>query len=269
MIIKLFRIKSSTKNNVTEEEIKAIIREGMEGGAIHAIEQDIMERVINLGDRKASSLMTHRSDVIYLKTSYSAAEINDIVNNEMHSVYPVFNDEMEVVGVIYLKDLFKYILQPGFEITQHIKQPQYITENISSYEVLSLFKTSNTHQAFVMDEYGQMQGLITLNDLLEALVGDVSDFYSNEFSFIVRDDGSLLVDGQYPLTEFLRKIDLENLTEVYPFNTISGLILNELRRIPRDGDTIAWLNYEIEIVDMDGARIDKVLFTKRDNSIDE
>jgi putative hemolysin len=263
LLIKLFRIKPSSESKVTEEEIKAIIQEGAEGGVIHEIEQDIMERVISLGDRKVSSLMTHRNDIIFLKTTFDAKDTNKTVNSEMHSVYPVVNDKMDVEGVILLKDLFKHINDPDFNITYHIKQPQYISENLSAYAALNLFKTGKTHQAIVMDEYGQMQGMVTMNDLLEALVGDVSDFYSNEFSFIQRDDGSWLIDGQYPLTEFLRKFDLDDLTENYPFNTISGLILNEIRRIPSTGDTLQWLDFEIEIVDMDGVRIDKILLTKK------
>lgn len=263
MIIKLFRIKPNAESKVTEEEIKAIIQEGMEGGAIHAIEQEIIERVISLGDRHVASLMTHRNDTIFLKTTFSVADITKTVNSELHSVYPVVNNKMIVVGIMMLKDLFKHINDPDFKITNHIKQPQYFEENLSAYEALKLFKTGKIHQAIVMDKFGQMQGIVTMNDLLEALVGDVSDFYSSEFSFFLREDGSWLIDGQYPLTEFLRKFDLSDLAEDYPFNTISGVILNELRRIPSSGDKLLWLNFEIEILDMDGPRIDKVLLTKK------
>lgn len=126
---------------------------------------------------------------------------------------------------------------------------------------MKLFKTSKTHQAIVTDEFGQMQGLVTMNDLLEALVGDVSEFYENEFVFVQRADGSWLIDGQYPLAEFLRKFDLDDLIEDYPFDTISGLILHQIRRIPKTGETLTWRNFEIEIMDMDGARIDKVLLS--------
>ncbi len=265
IIIKLFRIKPTSEGKVTEEEIKAIIQEGMEGGAIHEIELDIMERVISLGDRKVSSLMTHRNDIIFLKTTFDADDINKTVNSEMHSVYPVVNHKMDIEGIMLLKDLFKHINEPDFKIANHIKQAQYVVENLSAYEALKLFKTGKTHQAIVMDEFGQMQGMVTLNDLLEALVGDVSDFYGSEFSFFKREDGTWLIDGQYPLTEFLRKFNLGDLVEDYPFNTIGGLILNELRRIPSIGDTLLWLNFEIEILDMDGARIDKVLLTKKDS----
>ena len=181
----------------------------------------------------------------------------------MHSVYPVVNSKMDVVGITLLKDLFRHINESDFKISDHIKQPQYVSENLSAYEVLKFFKTGKTHQAIVTDEFGLMQGLVTMNDLLEALVGDVSEFYSNEFAFSQRADGSWLIDGQYPLTEFLRKLDLAGLADDYPFNTISGLILHQLRRIPSTGDTLRWLNFEIEILDMDGARIDKILLTNK------
>jgi len=263
IIIKLFRIKPTSENRITEEEIKAIIQEATVCGAILEIEQDIVERVFSLGDRKISSLMTHRLDTILLRTDFDAETIRKTVNNEMHSVYPVVNGKMDVVGLIILKDLFRHINEPTFKISDHIKQPQYISENLSAYEVLKLFKTSKTHQAIVIDEFGQMQGIVTMNDLLEALVGDVSEFYESEFSFIQGADGSWIIDGQYPLTEFLRKFDLDDLVEDYPFNTISGLILNQLRRIPSTGDTLLWRNFEIEILDMDGARIDKVLLTNK------
>jgi putative hemolysin len=264
IIIKLLRLKPTSDSKITEEEIKAIIREGAEGGAIREIEQDIVHRVFSLGDRKVSSLMTHRNDTILLKTEFDTEAIRKTVNNEMHSVYPVVNSKMDVVGLVLLKDLFRHINEPTFKISDHVKQPQYVTENLSAYEALKLFKTGKTHQAIVMDEFGQMQGIITMNDLLEALVGDVSEFYESEFSFVQRADGSWIIDGQYPLTEFLEKFDLADLIDDYPFNTISGLILHQLRRIPATGDTLLWRNFEIEILDMDGARIDKVLLTIQD-----
>ncbi|MCC6683697.1 MAG: HlyC/CorC family transporter [Bacteroidia bacterium] len=261
IIIKVFRIKPTDESKVTEEEIKAIIREGTDGGAIEEIEQDIVERVFSLGDRKVSSLMTYRNDTVTLKADFEADAIKEIVNGEMHSVYPVLNGKGEVAGIVLLKDLFRHLNDADFNISDHIKPPQYISENLSAYEALQLFKSGKTHQAIVTDEFKQMQGLITLNDLLEALVGDVSEFYGNDFQFTQRADGSWLIDGQYPLSEFLRRFDLDGLADDFPFNTISGVILHELRRVPSAGDTLHWLNFDIEILDMDGARIDKVLVT--------
>lgn len=262
LLIRLFRIQPSNDGKITEEEIKAIIQEGTEGGAIQEIEQDIVERVFSMGDRLISSLMTHRNDTVILRTDFNRDEVQKTVNREMHSIYPVTDLTMNVVGMIALKDLFRHLNDPQFRLTDHIRKPQYIAENMSAYEALKLFKSGKTHQAIVMDEFGQMQGLVTMNDLLEALVGDVSEFYESEFVFTQRADGSWLIDGQYPLTEFLLKFDLADLSNEYPFNTISGLILHQIRRIPTAGDTLRWRNFEIEILDMDGARIDKVLVTQ-------
>ncbi|MCG9911373.1 MAG: hemolysin family protein [Flavobacteriales bacterium] len=261
LIIKLFNIKPSTDSKITEEEIKAIIKEGTEGGAIQEIEQDIVQRVFNLGDRNVASLMTHRNDMVVLRTEYDPETIRKVVNEELHSVYPVLNNENNVAGIALLKDLFRHINDNAFNITDHVKEPQYVSETFTAYETLKLFKTSKTHQAIVIDEFGQAQGLITMNDLLEALVGDVSEFYESEYTFVQRSDGSWLIDGQYPLVEFLHRFDLDDLIKDYPFNTISGLILHQLRKIPSAGDTLLWQNFEIEIVDMDGARIDKILLT--------
>ena len=268
LLIRLLRIKPTSESRITEEEIKAIIQEGTEEGAIEEIEQDIVERVFSLGDRTVASLMTHRNDLVYLRTADDAEAVRKTVNEEMHSVYPVMNEEMDVVGIILLKDLFRCIDEPVFRLADHIRKPQYVTEIISAYEALKLFKTGKTHQALVIDEFGQTQGLVTMNDLLEALVGDVSEFYESEFSFIQREDGSWLIDGQYPLADFLRRFDLDEMIENYPYNTISGLILHELRSIPSAGECLDWMNFRIEVMDMDGARIDKILLSRREENDD-
>jgi putative hemolysin len=262
LIIRIFRIRSSSDSKVTEEEIKAIIKEGTEGGAIQEIERDIVERVFILGDRNVSSLMTYRDDVVHLKDDYDAEKIRKVVDEEMHSIYPVLNSESEWIGIVLLKDLFRHIRETSFKLTDHIRQPQIVAANCSAFEALRLFKTSKIHYAVIVDEFGQMQGLITMNDLLESLVVDVSQPEGADTGIIQRVDGSWLIDGQYPLIEFLRRFDLDELILHYPYNTISGLILHELRRIPSAGDSFRWRSFDIEIVDMDGARIDKVLFKR-------
>lgn len=260
LIIKVLRIKPTAESRITEEEIKAVIQEGTEGGAIDAIEQDIMERVFSLGDRKVASLMTHRSDTVFLDATANAQQVRETVNREMHSVYPVYSGNYDnVVGIALLKDLFRHINDEGFQLAAHIKTPQYILEGKSAYETLRHFKTTGVHYGIVTDEYGHMQGLLTMNDLLEALVGDVSDFYESDFSFVQRSDGSWLVDGQFPLPEFLARFDLQHLTAEYPYNTISGLILHQLNHIPKPGEKLQWQGFELEIMDMDKARIDKIL----------
>jgi putative hemolysin len=261
ILLKMLRIKQTSESKVTEEEIKAIIQEGREGGEVQEIEQDIVERVFSLGDRKVSSLMTHRIDTVFLKSDDDVVQVRETVNAELHSVYPVTDGKGNVIGIALLKDLFRYINDPDFQLKDFLQAPKYVTENTSAYEALRLFKVSKIHQAIVVDEYGQIHGIITMNDLLEALVGDVSEFYGAEFSFIQREDGSWLIDGQFPLSELLQRFDLGDLSKDYSFDTLSGLILHELKMIPSVGDKFTWLNFEIEILDMDGVRIDKVLLT--------
>ena len=260
LMIKLFRIKQSSESKVTEEEIKAIIQEGTEGGEVQEIEQDIVERVFHLGDRTISSLMTHRNDVIFLHSDDDVETIRSTVNREMHSLYPVYDeDKGYVVGVVLLKDLFRHLNSSDFKLEDHLMTPSFISEHISAYEVLIHFKESKVHYGIVSDEFGQTQGIVTMKDLLQALIGDFSDFYAEEFSFLEREDGSWLIDGQYPLAEFFRHFDLEEVATDLKYTTVGGLIMNEVRSIPKTGQVIQWMNFEIEVVDMDGARIDKVI----------
>lgn len=260
ILIKLLGVKTSADSKVTEEEIKAIIQEGTEGGEVQEIEQDIVERVFHLGDRTVSSLMTHRNDVIFIDIQDNAQEVREQVEKEIHSVYPVFDEEREqVLGVVLLKDLFRTINQKDFKLSDLILKPQFLLENISAYEALVHFKETKTHYGIITDEFGQTQGIVTLNDLLQALVGDFNDFYAEEFEFVQRADGSWLIDGQYPIAEFFRHFNLEEQHGDLPFTTLGGLVLNESRSLPVTGQIITWLNFDMEVVDMDGARIDKIL----------
>jgi putative hemolysin len=267
LLIRLLRVKPSSDSKVTEEEIKAIIQEGTEGGEVQEIEQDIVERVFHLGDRTVSSLMTHRNDVIFIDIHDSVEEIREQVEKEIHSVYPVFDEEREhVVGVVLLKDLFRTINQESFELKSLLLKPNFLLENITAYEALVHFKETKTHYGIITDEFGQTQGIVTLNDLLQALVGDFNDFYAEEFEFVEREDGSWLIDGQYPIAEFLRHFDMEDQIDNFNFTTLGGLVLNESRSVPSTGQIITWMNFAMEVVDMDGARIDKILVRiKRDD----
>ncbi|MEA5428266.1 hemolysin family protein [Arcicella lustrica] len=260
LLIKILNIKPSTDSKVTEEEIKAIVQEGADSGEVHEIEQDIVGRVFSLGDRKVSSLMTHRNDLVFIKASYSVEKIVEVISEELHSLYPVYDkDKDHIIGIARLKDLFLPLSQADFNLQSYLQAPQFIMETASAYQALQRFKDSRVHYGIVIDEYGQTQGIVTLNDLLEALVGNVSDFDHEGYRLDQRADGTWLVDGQYPLADFLQYFELSEYISEYPFNTLAGLLLNELGQIPRQGDTIVWQNLIFEIIDMDGAKLDKVL----------
>lgn len=264
LFIKFFKLKSAPDSKVTEEEIKQIIQEGTEGGEVQEIEQDIVERVFHLGDRKISSLMTHRNEIVFLDTNDTADAVRKQVSDELHSVYPVMDgDKDSVKGVVFLKDLFTHIDDDHFQLIDYLKEPKYLIENTSAYKALQQFKDTRIHFGIVTDEYGQVQGMVTMNDLLEALVGGADDFYENEFSFEEREDGSWLIDGHYPFADFLHYFGMDDLSPDFEFNTLGGLILHELRHIPKAGERIHWKEFDLEVVDMDGAKIDKLLVKKR------
>ena len=259
-LLKLFRIRPTADGKVTEEEIKAIIKEGTEVGEVQEIEQDIVERVFHIGDRKVNSLMTHRKSVDYLSLEDDFATLKQKVLDEIHSVYPVCEESLdEVVGVVLLKDLFAKFETGNFNLRDIIKEPVYLIEHTSAYKALDIFKKTKVHYAIVTDEYGITQGMITLNDILEALVGDASDFYHEEFQLVAREDGTWLVDGHYSLHDFLTYFDLDELINDYEVTTVSGLIMTELSYIPKQGEKLIWNLFELEVIDMDGVKIDKVM----------
>ncbi|QBZ97665.1 hypothetical protein GS03_01163 [Flavobacterium sangjuense] len=259
-LLKVLNIKPTADGKVTEEEIKAIIKEGTEGGEVQEIEQDIVERVFHIGDRKINSLMTHRQSIVYLSFDDTIEELKAKVLDELHSIYPVCKENMDdVEGVVLLKDLFASFEKGKFNLKSITKSPVYLIEHTSAYKALENFKKSKVHYAFVTDEYGVFQGIITLNDILEALVGDASDFDEDEYQLIAREDGTWLVDGLYSLHDFLTYFDMDELTNDYEVTTVSGLIMTEMGKIPTTGEKLIWNKLELEIIDMDGVKIDKVL----------
>jgi putative hemolysin len=259
-LLDILQIKPTADGKVTEEEIKAIIKEGTEVGEVQEIEQDIVERVFHIGDRKVNSLMTHRSSMVYLSMDDTLEEIKSKVLDELHSVYPVCEENLdEVVGVVFLKDLFANFEKGNFNLRSIAKEPSYFIEHTSAYKALENFKKTKVHYAFITDEYGVFQGIITLNDILEALVGDAADFDDDEYQLIANEDGSWLVDGQYSLHDFLTYFDLDERTTDYEVTTVSGFIITELGAIPKEGDKLIWNKLEFEAQKMDGVKIDKVL----------
>ncbi len=265
--LRVLGLNSHTENNnVTEEEIKAIIQEGTEGGEIQEVEQDIVERVFNLGDRNISSIMTHRSDVVWLDVNDSNEEIKKTVQENLFSVYPVADEELdEILGIVYLTDLFGHIDAPGFDLRKVIRQPRFFPENLSVYNTLEQFKQEHIKYGIVTNEFGAVQGIITTQNILKALLGNIPGM-GEEQEIIQREDGTWLVDGQCPFYDFLAYFDLEDLYNDHVYNTLSGLIFEILKRIPKTGEKLCWQNFEFEIVDMDGARIDKVLVKKQEET---
>jgi putative hemolysin len=255
----LFKIKKND-SQVTEEEIKAIITEGTEQGTIEEAEQEIIERVFHLGDRNITSLMTHRSDIVWLDIKKTVGEVKSEIKDMVHSVYPVCEGNIDALkGIVSIKDLF--VSSDNATLEGITEQPVYVPENNTAYQVLERFKETKIHHCFIVNEYGSIEGMITLNDILEAIVGDIPQPDEDDYEVVERADGSFLVDGQIPFYDFLRRFEKTEWIndEEHDFDTLAGFILHELKTIPSTGDTLQWQGFKMEIVDMDNHRIDKVL----------
>ena len=258
----IFNIKRSKDDAVTEEEIKTLIGEGTEAGTIDEAEQEIIERVFHLGDRNITSLMTHRSDIIWFNLDDNEDKIKEKIFQEPHSAYPICDGTIDdIKGVVSIKDLY---ISPDNTLFKDLMIPAlFIPENNSPYQVMEKFKESKIHSAFIVDEYGSILGLLTLNDIMEAIVGDIPQKDVDDYEIIKREDGSYLVDGQIPFYDFLTRFEkTEWMNEgEHDFDTIAGFVLHELERIPKTGDKMEWKGFKLEVIDMDGHRIDKVLVT--------
>ncbi len=258
-IFKLLNIQPHKDNQVTEDEIKAMINEGSELGAIEEEEKDIIERVFHLGDRNITSLMTHRTDIVWFNVAEELSSVKEKIKEFQHSVYPLCKDTIDdIVGVVYVKDMY---LQPDEPLLNLVRKALFVPENNSAYQVLEKIKVTKLHYAFIVDEYGSMQGMITVRDILKAIVGEMPEEEDDEYAIVERKDGSFIIDAQIQFYDFLTRFDKtiwinEGENE---FDTLAGFILHELKRIPGTGDSFEWRGFTFEIIDMDGQRIDKVL----------
>ena len=251
------------QSKVTEEEIKAIIDEGATAGTIEEIEQDIVERVFHLGDKKVGTLMTNRSDIIWLDVNEPYEHNLELIQTHSHAVYPVCEDELDnVFGIITVKDILALTLKKEkVDLKKLVRKVNYFPESMNAYSALEKFKGSKIHQGLVVDEYGTIVGIVTINDVFDALVGDISENDGQiAYELISREDGSWLIDGQYPWDDFLKEFDIDDDSHTREgFHTISGFVLHILEALPQEGEVIKWNNFHFEVIDMDGMRIDKII----------
>lgn len=260
-VFNLMGIKSDSVK-VTEEEIKSMIEEGTRDGEVQEVEQDILERVFILGDLRVSSLMTHRSNIITLDINMSREEINQILKENHYETYPVVDRNFDKIkGIVTLKDLMFKFLEQGLKLEEAASPAVYFHENMSVYKALEQMKAQHISRALICDEFGTCQGIITLKDILEGLVGSIDDLRS-EPDIIKRAEGEgYLVDGHCPVYDFLSYFEKEHLYTNGHYNTVGGLILEQTEHIPKTGETIEWEGFKFEIMNMDGVRISKILVT--------
>jgi putative hemolysin len=265
ILLKIFNIKSDMESKVTEEEIKSIIQESTDGGEIAEIEQDIVERVFEMGDRNVDSLMTHISDMIWLDVSDDHATIDKKIHGEVHSAYPLCDGDINnIKGIVLLKDLYlnKDNALPNLE--KLAKKPLLIAENTSAYKVLEKFKTEKFHYGIVIDEYGSTIGFATMDDLLDALLGDVTEDHHDDYTLKETSKNTWIVDGQYSFFEFSKFFNLqEEDNDEFDFNTVGGIFLFMLNEVPQKGDKISYHGLQLEVLEMDKNRIVNILVTRQ------
>jgi putative hemolysin len=262
-IVKLFGLQKNPDSQVTEEEIRALLEEGTEVGEIQEIEQDIVERVFHLGDQRIGALMTHRNDIIWLNTEDPNEKNVKIITENTHSVYPLCDKELDhVLGIIYAKDLLIAMLkEPDLDFRKYVKKVNIVPSGKKAYQVLEKFKETRIHCGLVVDEFGSIDGIVTINDILDGLVGDITDM--DEPEVIKRSDNSWLIDGKLAFFEFIHEFEIEDYDFTgAQFISIAGFAINQLKEIPKKGDSFDWGGYHFAIVEMDGNRIDKILLTK-------
>jgi len=264
-VLRLFGQRGSHEPPVTDEEIQVLMDEGTRAGVFEEAEQETVRSILSLGDRQVDSLMTPRPDIVWLDLEDPIEETRRKILESPHGRFPVAEGSLDkVIGVVRARDL---VVKPNFtveDLRSLAQPPLFVPATLTAWQLLEMFKQKRTHMALVVDEYGGLQGVVTLHDILEAIVGDLpSNEEAEDEPWIVRrDDGSYLLDGALPIEEFKELFDIEELPEEERYRTVGGLVLAELGRIPSAGESFTFENLKIEVVDMDGNRIDKVLVTQ-------
>jgi putative hemolysin len=262
-LLKLLGVHDKGGRGVTEEEIAASLEEGLDAGVIEANEHQMVRNVFRLDDRQVGSMMIPRSDIAWLNLEATMKQNLAIIALHGHSRYPVCRGGLDdVLGVITAQQLLHQITQGQTEDLSHGLQPAvFVPETLSGMELLDHFRASAVQMVFVVDEYGEVQGVITLRDVLEAITGEFTTPQDESSWAVQREDGSWLVDGLIPVPELKDRLCMKALPDEDRgrYNTLAGMVMMLLGRLPQTADTVEWDGWRFEVVDMDGKRIDKLL----------
>lgn len=265
LVLRLIGIKNTKGPIMTSEEIHAILVEGSQSGLIDEQEHQMVRNVFRLDDRKIASLMVPRLDVTWLSVNDSIEKVLEIIERSEFSRFPVCRESVnDVMGIVMAKSVLTQALNgKALNLEELMQPPLYVPESLNGMELLNLLRSSQTEMALVVDEYGDIQGIVTVQDLIEAITGEFQTDDEEDSYAIQRDDGSWLLDGLIPSHDLKDRLQIKTLPEEERglYNTLSGLIMMQLGRIPKTGDKIEWDGWLLEIIDMDGKRIDKVLAT--------
>jgi len=266
-ILRLFGVQSHVEDtHVTEEEVIELIAQGTSSGIIEEVEQDMMERVLLLGDRSLASLMTNRIEIEWIDINNNNEDVLNQIRDSNHSLFPVCDHELDkVIGILSSKK-FLLSIQNGNNpsIKTLLDPPRVVPENMKALAALEEFKANKAKIAVVVDEYGGVQGVLTQSDLFESIVADHNTpDEENEITIVQRDENSYLIDALLPFEEFLQYFEIEDMAseDKAGFHSLGGFILHLSKQIPSTGERFQWKNYDFEVVDMDGNRIDKLLLT--------
>jgi putative hemolysin len=271
IVMSMFRLHPPQEPPVTEEEIKVMMEQGTEAGVFEEAEHDIVKSIFKLGDRAVSALMKPRRDVVWLDIDDPFVENQKKLASSLYSRFPVGQGSLDnVLGVVQTKDLLTRCLAGSrIELKESLRPPLFVPDGLPALRLLEMFKKSRTHIALVVDEYGGVEGLVTLNDILEDLVGEVASVdMPEERQVYQRPDGSWLIDGKLQIDDLKEVLKISNLPdeESGNYQTLGGLVMLHVGRVPVTGDVFEMEGYRFEVVDMDGKRVDKVLVSRRDSA---
>ncbi len=271
-LLRILQIKSSSEPSVSEEEVRMLIQEGARIGIFNLAEKDIVERTLRLSDKKANALMTSRKEIVWLDIDSSFKTLRSKIVKYPHANFPVCRDNLDkVLGIIRSEDILtNFLIEERIELQKFLHKPLFAPESMDALKVLELFKKSGIHMALVVDEYGSIRGLLSLTNILEAIVGDIPTINELEAQEIKkREDGTYLVDGLVPIDEFKEYFTIKKLPDERfgVFHTAGGFVMHRLGHIPVSGDKFEIGNYRFEVMDMDGNRVDKILIIPKENSV--
>ncbi|HYD80311.1 MAG TPA: hemolysin family protein [Paucimonas sp.] len=273
LVLRTFGIKTAGRQMLTEEELHLMLEEGSEAGIIERQEHQMVRNVFRLDDRQIASLMVPRGEVVYFDADESLEANLKRFEATRHSRFPVVRGGWNsILGVANAREMLAQTLRgEPLELTEHLQPAVYVPESLTGMELLEEFKNTGVQMVFIVDEYGEMQGIVTLQDVMEAITGEFKTHRAEDSWAVQREDGSWLLDGLIPIPELKDRLNLENVPEEERgrYNTLNGMATLLLGKLPQTGDQCEWDGWRFEIVDLDGLRIDKVLATPKPNAVVE
>lgn len=264
-ILRIFRLNKKTDEPpVTEEELKHLIEQGRQFGILEQQESDMLRSIFRTADRNVSTLMTHRNDIVWVDSESTLDDIQQLIEQSVHTNFPVCKGDLDhIIGIISIKDILIQISKhEAWNLQVLVKQPLYVPESMPALELLENFRNSGNHVSLVMNEYGALEGIVTLHDVVESIFGNIriTDSHAKQEA-VQRADGSWLIDGMMQTHDWSELLNIHEITEEETgnYNTLGGFMMHRLGRIPKTTDSFTFRNHQFEVMDMDGKRVDKVL----------